>query len=161
MSRIPSLSATNIAAHHHLKCDLFLHNAYHYTSSRSPSLNQPSELSKAQFEHGIDWEQRLFAWLDQQGLLLTVASSTLDVIDLKAILDFDDRTHFYVAGLSFWAPMDALRDQYIHTGTQPVNFGVFKPDLVEIKRSEDGTMTWRIIDAKASKHIKVCNVPII
>jgi hypothetical protein len=151
-----SLSATNLATHHHLQCDLFLYNVYHGSSSdyRHAAANT-SELTKAQFERGNDWEGSLLAWLDEQGLLLTVRSSVLDADDFKAIIEFDDRDHFYVTGLSFWPPQAAFDQEFLRAGALPVSFGLFKPDLIEITRMPAGTVTWRVIDAKASKGVKV------
>jgi hypothetical protein len=148
------LSATNIAAHHHLSCDLFLHNVYHGSPSLSTG-NPPSELSKAQFERGNDWEAKLCSWLDAEGLLLTVLSRPLTADDLREIIDIDERSHFYIAGLTFWPPREALAAEFLRAGTNPVEFGLFKPDLLEITRSDDGSVNWKIIDAKASKEVKV------
>lgn len=67
-----TLSATNLATSHHLGCDLYLHHAYHGSDLAKGRLSLPSELSKAQFERGNDWESTLFTWLDEEGLLLTV-----------------------------------------------------------------------------------------
>jgi hypothetical protein len=150
-----ALSATNCSVHHHLKCDLYLHNVYHGTPTVSVAQSHPSELSKAQFERGNDWESTLLSWLDDQGLLLTVLSSPLDADDLLGMIEMDDRDHFYIAGLSFWAPKDKLDAEYFRAGTKPVKFGLFKPDLLEITRSTDGYITWKVVDAKASKFVKV------
>ena len=155
MSHKQSLSATNLAAHHHLRCDLFLHNTYHGNFVLASSLNQPSELTKAQFERGNDWEATLFAWLDRNDLLLTVHSTSYNADDLRATIEFDDRDHFYIAGLSFWPPKDALDERFALAGKNPVTFGLFKPDLLEIQRTTDGSVIWRVIDAKASNAVKV------
>ena len=151
----PTLSATNLASAHHLGCDLYLHNAYHASEIPRNRLTLPSELSKAQFARGNDWESTLFRWLDEEDLLLTVHSSALDAGELFEILQFDERDHFFVAGLSFWPPKDALAAEYSKAGTQAVTFGLAKPDLVEITR-KDGTITWQVIDAKASQAMKAC-----
>ena len=37
-------------------------------------------------------------------------------------------------------------------------FGLAKPDLLEIWRTDGGGYVWRIIDAKASKDVKVCTI---
>jgi hypothetical protein len=155
MRRRPTstISATNLAAHHHLQCDLFLHNSYH---KASPNLrDEPSYLTKAQFERGNDWERKLCAWLDQNELLLTVISTALTGRELQDVIEFDDREHFYITGLSFWPPKGAMNEEYVREGEKPVNFGLFKPDLIEVKRTQEGTVLWRVIDAKASKDVKV------
>jgi hypothetical protein len=149
------LAAANLATHHHLDCDLFLHNVYHGSPSLS-SGNAPSELSKAQFERGSDWEAKLLSWLDAEGLLLTSPSRPLTADDLHEIIGADKRSHFYIAGLSFQPPRDALASEFSRVGTTPVEFGLFKPDLLEITRSDDGGyVNWKVIDAKASKGVKV------
>ena len=152
----PTLSATNLASAHHLNCDLYLHHVYHGSpDSQHNRLSTPSELSKAQFARGNDWEWTLFRWLDEEGLLLTVHSGALGADDIFEIIQFDDRDHFFVAGLTFRPPKDALAAEFLKAGTDPVAFGLAKPDLVEIRRSQDGTIIWTIIDAKASQSMKV------
>jgi hypothetical protein len=151
-----SLSATNLAVHHHLQCDLFLHHTYHKTSSNVALIAQPSGLTNAQFERGNDWEAKLLAWLDQRGLLLTIRSTAFTGLDLRSVIDLDDREYFYIAGLSFLPPQDALDKEYLAAKLKPVNFGVFKPDLIEVRRqSVGGPVSWRVIDAKASSVVKV------
>jgi hypothetical protein len=160
MRKKPTLSATNLASAHHLGCDLYLHHAYHGSEIRRSLLTQPSEQSKAQFARGNDWEETLFRWLDEEGLLLTVRASALEGDEIFEILQFEDRDHFFVTGLSFWPPKDALTAEFLKAETQPVDFGLAKPDLVEIKRALDGTITWTVIDAKASLTIKV-KIPLL
>lgn len=70
-------------------------------------------------------------------------------------IQYDERDRFFVAGSTFWPPKDALAAEYSKLGTPPVNFGLAKPDLVEIIRGEDGSITWKVIDAKASQEMKV------
>lgn len=150
-----TLSATNLASAHHLGCDLYLHNAYHGSDLVKNRLNAPSQLSKAQFERGNDWEATLLHWLDDEGLLLTVLSTSLEASEIEEIIQFDEREHFFVAGLSFWPPKEALAAEYSKAGTIPVEFGLAKPDLVEITRQQNGSIIWKVIDAKASQEIKV------
>jgi hypothetical protein len=169
------LTATNLAVHQHLSCDLFLHNVYHERNGRSltddgnvkanagkntSTAKRPvtSELSKAQFDRGNEWEANLFQWLDKTGLLLTVSSGPLQGHDIWKIVDLDERLHFFVAGLEF-SPNHALREGFRRAGVGPVEFGLAKPDLLEIKRWEDRSFTWRVIDAKVSKVVKVNTVP--
>ncbi|KAF8963694.1 hypothetical protein BDZ97DRAFT_1819948, partial [Flammula alnicola] len=63
------------------------------------------------------------------------------------------RSHFFITGLSFWAPQAKLTERFVQARTEPLNFGLAKPDLVEIKRTGD-SVQWRVIDAKASKQVK-------
>ena len=153
-----SLSATNLATHHHLGCDLYLHQTYWGTDPSKTSLSIPSELSKAQFERGNEWESALFTWLDEEGLLLRVFSSALEASEIEDIIQFDGRDHFFVAGLSFLPPNAALATEFARTSTTPVQFGLAKPDLVEIVRDDDRNVTWKVIDAKASQEMKVREV---
>jgi hypothetical protein len=149
------LSATNLAAHHHLSCDLYLHNVYHRPqASHNLNAQDPSELAKANFERGLEWERLLFSFLDRENLLLTIPPTPIDSDVLSANIEADDRDHFFVAGVAFWPP-PALRQRFLDAGTDPVNFGLAKPDLLEISRTPLG-ITWKVVDAKASKAVKVC-----
>lgn len=47
------LSATNLASHNTRLCDLYLYNVYHKSGT---GRNADSELNKAHFERGLDWE---------------------------------------------------------------------------------------------------------
>ena|SRR5882762_800920 len=159
----PTLSATNLASAHHLGCDLYLHHAYYGFETQRNRVSTPSELSKAQFARGNDWESTLFRWLDEEGLLLTVHSRALEADEIFEILQFEERDHFFVAGLSFWPPKDALAAEFLKAETQSVAFGLAKPDLVEFTRGQDGSITWKVIDAKASPAMKVlylCQLPV-
>ena len=150
-----SLSATNLATHHHLGCDLYLHQTYWGTDPSKRSLSTPSELSKAQFERGNEWESALFTWLDEEGLLLRVFSSALEASEIEDIIQFDERDHFFVAGLSFWPPNEVLAAEFARTSASPFKFGLAKPDLLEITRDDSGNVTWKVVDAKASQEMKV------
>ncbi|KAJ7030016.1 P-loop containing nucleoside triphosphate hydrolase protein [Mycena alexandri] len=144
------LSATNLAVHHHLSCDLYLHNVYHRRGKMDAQ--DPSELAKANFERGLEWEGLLFTFLDDENLLLTIPPSPADGDVLSANIEADERDHFFVAGVAFWPPPE-LRNRYLEAGADPVNFGLAKPDLLEITRTPSG-ITWKVIDAKASKAVK-------
>lgn len=150
-----SLTATNLAEHQHRNCDLYIHNIYnrashgHYTSPASPS-----ELAKALFKRGNDWEAVLYSWLDDSRLLLKVPAVPLQADSLLENILADERTHFFITGLCFWPPQVQLTDRFVQAGSEPLKFGLAKPDLVEIKRTNDG-IQWRVIDAKASKGVKV------
>ena len=154
MSRKGTLSATNLAIYHHLSCDLYLHNVYHGPAGPGPT--STSEILKAQFERGTDWESLLFSWLDKGGLLLTVPSVPLQANQLRENIQADDRAHFFIAGLTFWPPKEALKAHFLENGTECVNFGLAKLDLLEIICGDDGCITWKVIDAKASNVVKVC-----
>ncbi|KAJ6497569.1 hypothetical protein C8R45DRAFT_822435 [Mycena sanguinolenta] len=148
-----SLSATNLAVYHHLNCDLYLRNVYHRGKAHTSSDRQdPSELTAANFERGLEWERRLFAFLNEEDMLLTIPPVPVDGNTLQANIEADERHHFFVCGVAFWPPPE-LRQRFLDAGTDPVNFGLAKPDLLEIIRTPSG-VTWKVVDAKASKKVK-------
>ncbi|KAF7362302.1 AAA-12 domain-containing protein [Mycena venus] len=147
-----SLSATNLAAYHHLSCDLYLRNVYRRDKD-SRNKQDPSELAKASFERGLEWERLLFDFLDKENLLLTIPPVPIDGNVLSCNLEVDERDHFFVAGVTFWPPPE-LTQRFLDAGTDPVKFGLAKPDLLEITRAPSGVITWKVVDAKASKAVK-------
>lgn len=151
------LTATALAAYHHFQCDLFLHSTYHSPFRRgSLAFSHPElpELTKATLNRGNDWEASLFTWLDSNGLLLRVFGGFLDGSGIQEVIEVDERSHFFVAGLSFLPPVEAFKQRFNQHGREPVQFGVAKPDLLEIKK-EGNTILWRVIDAKSSGYVKV------
>jgi hypothetical protein len=46
-----------------------------------------------------------------------------------------------------------LAEWFAAQGTQPLAFGLVKPDLLEMQWTEGG-IVWRLIDAKASRYIR-------
>lgn len=153
MDRKHSLSATNLAVYQHLNCDLYIHNVYNGSSQGTSS--PESELTKAQCKRGLDWETTLYSWLDRSQLLLKVPSMPLEGSNLLENIQADDRTHFFITGLTFWPPQAKLAEMFTRAQAEPFKFGLAKPDLLEINRTKDGVIRWRVLDAKASKHVKV------
>ncbi|RXW24968.1 hypothetical protein EST38_g889 [Candolleomyces aberdarensis] len=155
--RHSSLSATNLAVHHHLNCDLYIHNVYHqHTQPITPAAPAgpcSNPVTEAQYRRGLDWETTLYSWLDSSNLLLKVPGSPLEADVLMENILADDRDRFFISGLTFVPPEAQLLERFQQAGTPPVNFGIGKPDLLEIVRSPDG-ITWKVIDAKASTAIK-------
>ncbi|KAJ7594888.1 hypothetical protein C8J56DRAFT_927866 [Mycena floridula] len=150
-----SLSATNLATYHHVNCDLFLHKVYHGSpEQRDNGGQQPSALKAAIYERGIRWESYLFSWLDENGLLLTIPSKPIVSSELVQNLINDERDHFFLAGLTFFPPVNELVKHFAAAGRRPVKFGIAKPDLVEITRNSDGRLEWKVIDAKSSNSVK-------
>lgn len=152
-----TLSATNLAVHHHLNCDLYLHNVYHGERAVGSvdAAQASSSLLEAQFSRGLDWEKCLLTWLDEKEMLLTIPDSPIDGATFYEHLQSADRDHFYVSGLNFFPPREHLEKRFLDAGTDTVKFGIAKPDLVEIKRVNGG-FVWKVIDAKASGGVKVC-----
>lgn len=149
-----SLSPTQLAIYHHNHCELYLWNAYQSNKRQLGSSKEPDALTKAQFERGNDWEKLLVTWLDNEGLLLTVGGPTLSGQDVLSILDFEDRTHFFVHGLKFQSPNFGEDFKRYGNGSKSVKFGTAKPDFIEFTRDK-GRLIWRVVDAKASKKAKV------
>ncbi|KAG6920219.1 hypothetical protein DXG01_004988 [Tephrocybe rancida] len=149
-----SLSATNLAVHHHHNCDLYLHNVYHQPEPTTNSSKEAPELTDARFRRGIDWEKSLFTWLDRQNLLLTVPSGPMDAALLFENIQADDRDHFFIAGVSFLPPQEKLDERFRAAEKKSVRFGLAKPDLLEIRRTKDG-IKWKVIDAKVSSRVKI------
>lgn len=156
MSPKRSLTATNLAVYQQLDCDLYIHNVYNGSggSAAHTGTASPSELSKAHFKRGLDWEACLYSWLDRSRLLLKVPAIPLDPYSLLENILADDRKHFFITGLSFWPPQTELAARFSSFGNEPLTFGLAKPDLLEIRQTDKG-IYWRVIDAKASKHVKV------
>jgi len=158
MNRKP-LTATNLAVYQHLNCDLYIHNVSSGSvlasaGSGSPGSSSPSEISRAHYKRGLGWETALYSWLDQSDLLLKVPSTPLEGRSLLENILADDRDHFFITGLTFWPPQSKLTEKFKAEGNQPLAFGLAKPDLLEIQRTEDG-IAWKVIDAKASRYVKV------
>ncbi|KAG6855670.1 hypothetical protein H0H87_012265, partial [Tephrocybe sp. NHM501043] len=150
-----SLSATNLAVHHHHSCDLYLHNVYHRPPIQGLPQEEPEpqELTEARFRRGIDWEEKLFNWLDAQKLLLTVPSAPMDPTLLYENILADPRDHFFIAGLSFLPPQEIFDRRSREAGKTSVKFSLAKPDLLEIRRTK-GRVEWKVLDAKVSSRVK-------
>jgi hypothetical protein len=146
-----SLTATNLAVYQHRNCDLYIHNV---ASGTAPGTSTSSEVEKAHYKRGLDWESVLYAWLDQADLLLRVPSVPLEATGLLENILADGRDHFFIAGVSFWPPQAKLAERFTAQGTHPLPFGMAKPDLLEIQWTE-GRIAWRVIDAKASRYVRV------
>lgn len=157
--RRESLSPTDLAAYHHLNCDLYLHNAYYRkvrptTILETPERPRGQPLAASQFKRGLDWESTLYSWLDDSGLLLTVPGIHIQADVLLENILADERNYFFITGITFPAPQHGFRQRFAAAGVEPVNFGVAKPDLLEVRRGEAG-IVWKVVDAKASKTVKV------
>ncbi|KAJ3748603.1 hypothetical protein DFH05DRAFT_580966 [Lentinula detonsa] len=152
-----SFSATDLARYHHYNCELFIYNTYNGVENPRAHIDQahdsPTMLDAAQFKRGNDWEAHLLTWLDEENLLLTVPSHPLKGEDFVENVLADERDHFFVSGISIMPPQEHFDEMYRKAGLEPVKFGLAKPDLIEVVRSQDGVM-WKVIDAKASRAVK-------
>ena len=147
------LVATDLGAYYHLSCQLSLWTSFHKgkVSSRSPV--KPSARVMAAFSRGNEWERHLVQRLDQENLILRVSNAST----FQSQLEDDYRNHFYVIGASF-KDINLFADEYRAHGHQRVAFGTLKPDFIEVwKRIENGRLVidWHVIDAKATKAVKV------
>ncbi|PPQ78064.1 hypothetical protein CVT26_015466 [Gymnopilus dilepis] len=148
-----SLTATDLAAHQHMRCDLYLHNVYHgrFAHSRESGARGPSDIFKAHLKRGMDWETSLLSWLERSNLLLRVPPSPLKSDCLRENILADERIHFFIAGLSFLPSQRHLDERFSQENSDSLAFGIAKPDLLEIQRIDERIL-WRVIDAKATKH---------
>ncbi|PPQ97622.1 hypothetical protein CVT26_002553 [Gymnopilus dilepis] len=147
-----SITATDLAAHQHFRCDLYLHNVYHGRSvlGQDCDTRGTSTVSRAHLKRGIDWEASLLSWLEKSNLLLRVPPRPIKSDGLLENILADERTHFFITGLSFWPPQHNMDQRFSQEGSEPLVFGLAKPDLLEILKTKEGIL-WRVIDAKASK----------
>ncbi|KAF5355004.1 hypothetical protein D9756_005484 [Leucocoprinus leucothites] len=148
-----SISATNIAVYHHLNCDLYLWKTYNEPVSFIDPPKETSELSRAQYHRGEEWESILLEWLDKSDMLLRVPPKPMEAEVLIENILADDRDHFFIAGLCFWPPRDRLAERFEALGNKPVNFGLCVPDLLEVEHKGE-KVSWKVVDAKASKSVK-------
>lgn len=181
------LSPTNVATYYHNQCQLYLHNSYHRSGgvvATSSKAGPPavSPLTVAQYQRGLDWEERLFHNLELRDQLVNInnpeepksAAEVRNIILQAATKDNDNGnvggdgdeednernddedssiSTKYIANLTFMSPsFDRELQQY---GSPPnsVAFGLAKPDLVKVTTYKD-KIVWEIIDAKASNTLK-------
>lgn len=169
--RQKSISATSVAIHHHLRCELYLHNTYHASPATPATPNSKgkgkekngspgvTETAKATMARGNDWEKALLRWLDEQGLLLRVMCTNLNGDEIQELIELNEgRDHFFVAGLAFSPPKEAFEERFREYDRKPVGFSIAKPDLLEVKKGEDEVIRWRVIDAKSSMDVKVSSI---
>lgn len=154
-SKGKGLSATNLAAYHHYSCDLFLHNTYHGRGKLGARKLEISEMTKAVLQKGKVWESSLLTWLSTENLLHRMDKNEVNGKEIQEIIASDKREHFFISGLSFAPPAEAFEEEFLWQAARPVHFGLSKPDLVEIQRMDNGTVKWQVIDAKASRDVKV------
>ncbi|PPQ76301.1 hypothetical protein CVT26_009729 [Gymnopilus dilepis] len=163
-----SITATNLATYQHLSCELYIHRAYQSPRSDGPTtfvsqkhsqnptqskVPKLTESVKAELRRGVEWEQRLLSYLDREGLLLRIPHIPVTGNTLLENIAADERSHFFISGVSFLPPNEELKTSFQQYGSHPIRFGLAKPDLIEIKRV-DNRLKWRVLDAKASKHVK-------
>jgi hypothetical protein len=150
------VTATDLASYYLLNCKLSLRKNYQdYETRRGAGRSDRSTpLSTARISRGEEFERSLVQRLEAENLILRVTEEE----DFVAGVESDQRTHFYVVGAAF-RDGGLFREEYRSRGTDPVGFGTFKPDFIEMwkKNAEDGkpVIEYRIIDAKSSRRMKV------
>ncbi|KAI9096652.1 hypothetical protein DFS34DRAFT_149922 [Phlyctochytrium arcticum] len=154
------LTASEIGVYYtnHCRKYLWLTSAKKALKKDSQSVKvEPSALSQARFNRGYKWEDVLRKELTDQDLILHGSDELITVEQLVKLAVDDQRSHFYIVDVAIQSP-DFDR-WWSGQGCQP-RFGVFKPDFIEIwktRNEKDPTihLRWRIIDAKASRKIKI------
>ncbi|KIM22774.1 hypothetical protein M408DRAFT_279472 [Serendipita vermifera MAFF 305830] len=156
------LSPTNVATYYHNQCHLYLHNAYHRPHDIIKATPKDvSPLSAAQFQRGLEWESRLFRWLEVQNKLVRLdatsppktAAQIRDLfVETGNALDVESSR--YIVNLTFKSPAFEHELGLVKGSRLPVAFGVAKPDLVKITRVSKDVIEWEVIDAKASSILK-------
>ncbi|KAJ3181160.1 hypothetical protein HDU87_001289 [Geranomyces variabilis] len=155
------LTATDLARFHVHLCKklLWLANNNRRSTQRPTAPLSSNPLASARFSKGNKWEDHLKATLLRQGLLLRAPASIATASDLIQLVLADGRSHFYVVDLSFDAPRFDRELASRGLAADAVRFGVFKPDFLEINVDLDGNAAvkfrWRVIDAKASRRVKI------
>lgn len=153
MDQTKYVTATDIGSFYHLSCQLALWKTFHNGHQPGRGGRRISEITRATFTRGDEWERIVVRRLEEQNLILRHSAS----VPFDSEVENDPRNHFYVIGGSFRRE-NLFKNEYISRGFQQVTFGTIKPDLIEVfKRVEDGKLIveWRVIDVKSSKAMKV------
>lgn len=153
------LSPTNIATYHHNNCQLYLHNTYHRTLDGGEKKQiEPSSMTAAQFQRGLDWEDSLFRTLSSLDKLVrvdpSVPKTAIEIRDIILEAGASANSTKYIINLTFQSP--SFTQELLQYGSSPsgVAFGVAKPDILKITRHDDHEIIWEIIDAKSSSALK-------
>jgi len=149
------LLATDIAAHQHLGCDLYVHDTYHTKGSfvHGKQNDKHAYRKTNRIEQGLNWEQLTIEWLDGNDLLLRIPSMPLNRNDLLENIMADNRHHFFLAGVTFCPSEHHLEELFQHHQGIPIQFSIAKPDLIEINQRND-KVEWRV-NLKWSLRVKV------
>ena len=169
------LTATDIASYYRLDCELALWKTFHegHSSRISLDTNTPNmeregfrgvmvsegfsvsskdALTLAILQKGEKWEDMRYRRLEDQDLLLRL--SERDVF--KSRVKEDKRKRFFVTGAQF-EDRGLFKSEYVVRNQNPVHFGKFKPDLIEVNAcDENGGIELRVIEVKASRNLNVC-----
>ncbi|KAJ3023120.1 hypothetical protein HKX48_004236 [Thoreauomyces humboldtii] len=162
------LTATDLGRYHVHLCKKLLWLANDQRRVKGPRVQKDvNVLDQARFDKGNKWEIRLQERLDEEGLIMRGPGERhITIAELMNRIQTDPRAHYYFVDLSFIAP--AFTEQLAARGwpAGSVAFGTFKPDFLEmwIERGPPGpsdsvgpisSLRWRVIDAKASKRVKI------
>jgi len=158
---VKHLSPTNVGTYYHNQCQLYVHNAFHRPPGTRNATKAPSPLVVAQFQRGLEWEARLFRWLDVADQLVRLDATAepktaLEIRDLFLDIGRElstDKTK-YIANLVFQSPSFKKELARFRSDPAGVTFGVAKPDLIKITRPSSEVITWEVIDAKSSSGLK-------
>ncbi|KAJ3049779.1 hypothetical protein HK097_009221 [Rhizophlyctis rosea] len=81
----------------------------------------------------------------------------MSINDLARLILSETRKHYFLVDVALSAP--DFQDSFASHGSNPISFGVFKPDFIEIHVAQTAenhrTIDWRVIDAKASRKVKI------
>lgn len=162
------LSPTRLAIYHQNHCDWYLHQSFHRLAAipapgtaTAPS-SDPSEvtapaITTAHFQRGIEWEVRLFDYLERQGQLLRLPPQLITQEQIRDIIieSVSVKNICYISNLVFQSPNFEEELAAFHSAPFPHRlFGIAKPDLIQVNRRETGVITWEVIDAKSSTSVK-------
>ena len=145
-------TASDLGSHFHFSCQLALWKTFHQKPSEKGNQFYSSR-NRATFSRGHTWEKLIVTRLDELGLILKRSNKE----SLQSQLENDPRDHVYIIGSSF-KDDKLFADQYLARGVEPVSFGTFKPDFIEIWKRVEGdrvVFDWHVIDAKSCKSVKV------
>ncbi|KAI8921333.1 hypothetical protein DFJ77DRAFT_545863 [Powellomyces hirtus] len=158
------LTATDLARFHVHLCKKLLwlsHDQRKWKEQGAGATQQMNVLDRARFAKGNKWEERLQKRLEGKGLIWRGPGSRhISVGELIQMIKRDPRSHYYAVDISFAAPSFASHLEMRGWPVGAVAFGTFKPDFLEVwvERDANGVVSgfkWRIIDAKASKKVKI------
>ncbi|KAJ3045110.1 hypothetical protein HDV00_011835 [Rhizophlyctis rosea] len=153
------LTATDLGRYHVHFCQKFIWLAHDARKNGKRGGAETSQLTQARFDKGNKWETRLRDRLTADGLIAHAPGTLSSINDLASLMLNESRSHYIIVDVVL-SPPD-FQDQFLAHESNPINFGIFKPDFIEIHAEESPddpahrTIHWRVIDAKASRRVKI------